>query len=607
MTTQALYNKWRGQTFADILGQEHVTHTLQNQIKAGRIGHAYLFTGVRGTGKTSTARILAKAVNCIGKTDTPPCNQCSICQSITSGSSLDLIEIDGASNRGIDEIRDLRDKVTFAPNECTYKVYVIDEVHMLTTEAFNALLKTLEEPPSHVIFVLCTTEPHRLPDTVLSRCQRYDFRRGSVSVLVDKLHHICEQEHVLIDQDALEFVARRAAGSFRDAESLLDQLVAYGGETQITLEQVQHILGSVPASLINELLRGLAVRDIPAGLRAINQALDNGAEPRQFLGEILDHLRALLLLRVGSEDAITSLSDEMLAEMREIVAQGCGLGVLVEAIKLFNEAGNSLRNAVRPQLPLEVAFVEAVLRTQGEPAAMPAAPATTAASATTAAAAPDEPASKRAPARRKARVQEQPSEEYAPQPPEKQPTATATGAQESQSPKKLTLQWVQGKWRQFTMKIRSHSRSVHALVNSSEPVSVHGETITLACVNKLVCDQLMDDKRRDLVDQVLSEVLELPCHIQCVVGAPTQQNRSDPFPEEGPMDMFDSMPPPRDPNDTPHSARDTQNTRPARTEAPRKRQDADLRNHPAVQEAEKLGGKVTNIDIYTDQQEDHSG
>ena len=372
MTTQALYNKWRGQTFADILGQEHITRTLQNQIRAGRIGHAYLFTGVRGTGKTSTARIMAKAVNCVGQTDSPPCNQCHICRSITSGNSLDLIEIDGASNRGIDEIRDLRDKVTFAPNECRYKVYVIDEVHMLTKEAFNALLKTLEEPPSHVIFVLCTTEPHNLPDTILSRCQRFDFRRGSVSVVVDKLRRICEQEQVLIDQDALEFVARRAAGSFRDAESLLDQLAAYG-DTQITLEQVQLLLGSVPASLINDLLRGLATRDVPAGLRAINQALDSGAEPRQFLGEILDHLRALMLLRVGSEDTITNLSDEMLAELRAIVAQGCGLGVLVEAIKLFNEAGNNLRTAVRPQLPLEVAFVEAILRTQGEQVAMPAA------------------------------------------------------------------------------------------------------------------------------------------------------------------------------------------------------------------------------------------
>jgi len=181
MSTIALYNKWRGQTFDDLLGQDHITNTLRNQIKAGRIGHAYLFTGLRGTGKTSTARIMAKAVNCLGDTDDPPCNQCHICQSLTDGRSLDLIEIDGASNRGIDEIRDLRDRVNFAPNECRYKVYVIDEVHMLTKEAFNALLKTLEEPPEHVIFILCTTEPHRLPDTVLSRCQRFDFRRGSLT------------------------------------------------------------------------------------------------------------------------------------------------------------------------------------------------------------------------------------------------------------------------------------------------------------------------------------------------------------------------------------------------------------------------------------------
>ena len=300
MVTQALYNKWRGQSFAEILGQEHITTTLQNQIRAGRIGHAYLFTGVRGTGKTSTARIMAKAVNCVGKTESPPCNQCHICASITDGRSLDLIEIDGASNRGIDEIRDLRDKVNFAPSECRYKVYVIDEVHMLTNEAFNALLKTLEEPPSHVIFILCTTEPYRLPDTVLSRCQRFDFRKGSVAVLKDKLGTICRQEGIAIAPDALDYIARRSTGSFRDAESLLDQLAAYGS-SEITLELVHQVLGSVPSALVTRLIASLLVGDVGTGLQAINQAMDGGAEPRQFLGEILDHLRALISAPRGWE------------------------------------------------------------------------------------------------------------------------------------------------------------------------------------------------------------------------------------------------------------------------------------------------------------------
>jgi DNA polymerase-3 subunit gamma/tau len=215
MTSQALYNRWRSQTFDDVLGQEHITGTLKNQIRAGRIGHAYLFTGLRGTGKTSMARIMAKAVNCVGDTDSPPCNVCHMCTTITEGRCLDLMEIDAASNRGIDEIRELRERVGFVPHEARFKVYVIDEVHMLTKEASSALLKTLEEPPPHVIFIMCTTEPHRLLDTILSRCQRFDFRRASVPTLLTKLRQICDGESLAVDPDALEYIARRAAGSFR--------------------------------------------------------------------------------------------------------------------------------------------------------------------------------------------------------------------------------------------------------------------------------------------------------------------------------------------------------------------------------------------------------
>ena len=246
MASQALYRKWRSRTFEDIVAQDHVTHTLANALHSGRIAHAYLFTGPRGTGKTSTARLLAKAANCLGPEDGPrPCNQCPICQAVDEGRLIDLIEIDAASNRGIDEIRDLREKVNFRPNEARYKVYVIDEVHMLTNEAFNALLKTLEEPPGHVIFVLATTEPHKIPATVLSRCQRFDFRRIPAADIVGRLRYIAEQEGILVKDDALAFIARQATGSLRDAISLLDQLVAYGEET-VSVEQVQQILGLVP-------------------------------------------------------------------------------------------------------------------------------------------------------------------------------------------------------------------------------------------------------------------------------------------------------------------------------------------------------------------------
>ncbi|MFH1086702.1 MAG: DNA polymerase III subunit gamma/tau, partial [Chloroflexota bacterium] len=374
MTTQALYNKWRSQTFGDILGQEHITQTLRNQIRAGRIGHAYLFTGMRGTGKTSTARILAKAVNCIGRTDDPPCNHCHICESITSATSLDLIEIDAASNRGIDEIRELRERVSFRPNEARYKVYVIDEVHMLTNEAFNALLKTLEEPPSHVIFVLCTTEPHRLPDTILSRCQRFDFRRGAVQVVAKKLERICQAESIAIAPDALAYVARRAAGSFRDGESLLDQLAAYGGG-EITLELVQNVLGAVPWSVVARIVESAVTGDVVGGLEAINGAMDSGAEPGQLLAEILDQLRALLLLKVGGQPP-PEVSPEAAAAMRDLAAsRSFPAARVLRAVQQFSDAGQTLRYAARPQLPFELALLQSALASgEGAEAPVSAAP-----------------------------------------------------------------------------------------------------------------------------------------------------------------------------------------------------------------------------------------
>ena len=370
MATRALYNRWRGQVFADILGQDHITKTLQNQIRAGRVAHAYLFAGMRGTGKTSTARIMAKAVNCVGETDAPPCDHCHICRSIAEGRSLDLIEIDGASNRGIDEVRQLRDSVNFSPSEGRYKIYVIDEVHMLTNEAFNALLKTLEEPPPHVIFILCTTAPHRLPDTVLSRCQRFDFRRAPLPLLLQKLRMICDQEKIAVKPDALEFIARRATGSFRDAESLLDQLATYSdGLEEITVGQVQTILGSVSSALVTRLLLSMTTGDLPAGLRAINEAIDTGAEPRQFLREIIDHLRSLLLVKVGGRGDRHALSAQAMAEIDKVTEGGSfSVDSLVWAIKLFNEAASGLRYAVRPQLPLELAFVEAAQQLGAAPA-----------------------------------------------------------------------------------------------------------------------------------------------------------------------------------------------------------------------------------------------
>ncbi len=672
MATQALYNKWRGQTFADILGQEHITTTLLNQVKAGRIGHAYLFTGLRGTGKTSTARIMAKAVNCVGGTDTPPCNRCHICRSITEGRSLDLVEIDAASNRGIDEIRDLRDKVSFSPSECRYKVYVIDEVHMLTNEAFNALLKTLEEPPSHVIFILCTTEAHRLPDTVLSRCQRFDFRRGAVSVLLAKLGTICEREGIAISQEALEFIARRASGSFRDAESLLEQLAVYGagalpGQGQITLEQVQDILGTVSSTLVTQLIISLVSGNVPTGLRVINQAIDNGAEPRQFLTQILDQLRALMLLKVGGDDDLHVLGEESLSVLRPILSgEAMPLDTLVRAIKLFNEAGNGLRQALRPQLPLEMAFIEATLQ-MGPVEAVAVQPTQAAVSGAGGeqkgnAQRQREPARRTAPAERprpgghagtgsapEASVPTPQAETVAVEPPAQTggdqaavpeekvsapravpatpaepvissaaaaiPPTTPAGVVErgeeassqDQAPvraSKLTLEWVQGKWRQVLTRMKVLNPNVQGLLNSARPIEVRDETIVLACEATFHRDRLSEDKRRDLVERVLSEIMGVPCRVQCTVDTAPREAEADSVPA-GSGDLFSAVAP----RETLHEENQDYRREDAPAEVSTAAEtQAEILSHPAVKALQKRGGKISKVSpIEEEKQEDHRG
>jgi DNA polymerase-3 subunit gamma/tau len=640
MPTQALYNKWRGQTFADILGQEHITTTLQNQIRAGRIGHAYLFTGLRGTGKTTTARIMAKAVNCTGETDTPPCNQCPICRSITEGRSLDLIEIDAASNRGIDEIRDLRDKVAFAPSECRFKVYVIDEVHMLTNEAFNALLKTLEEPPPHVIFILCTTEPYRLPDTVLSRCQRFDFRRGALPEIMRKLRVICEHEGIKIAPDALELIARRATGSFRDAESLLDQLAAYGME-EITAEQVRGILGMVSTAIVAEFARSLALGDVSTGIRLINQAMDNGAEPHQFLTEVLDYLRALMLIRAGGDDGLLGYGEGVLEDLHRLAGiESLSLDRVVRAIRLFNEAGNSLRTAARPQLPLELAFIEAALPAVGESETPPGDQASREAAA--AARAEPEPGTLRvrreppvapeeghAEARRAREVPQAQAPEVQGAAPTMAPLQGAGGdavaeqaaptyvesaappVEESVSGKEapaaspeeagatsagpsgpeattpspiLTIDWVRGKWRQALTRMKAVNPNVQAMLNSTRPIEVHGDMVTLGCEAAFHRDMLSEDKRRDLVERVLSEVMGAPCHVRCVVDAAPRQaaSRERGADKSAPEDLF-----------APVDARESVRQK--------------LLSHPAVKELEKRGGQVSKVSLTDEEQEGNRG
>src|SRR5512134_2159994 len=354
---QALYRKWRPQTFNEVSGQEHVLHTLRNAISSGRIVHAYLFSGPRGTGKTTMARLLAKAVNCTNPDLTQrPDNTCPICTAISDGRLLDLIELDAASNRGIDEIRDLRDKINFAPGQARYKVYIIDEVHMLTEPAFNALLKTLEEPPAHAIFVLATTDPQKVPATIVSRCQPFAFRRLTVAEIVSRLQELVTAEGLAAEPEALTVIARQATGAMRDAVSMLDQLAA--GDEKITVARAQAALGAGALRWVSDVVGALCEANAASGLDAINQAMDSGADARQFARQIVEHLRAVMLIKLG-DPALVDLPAEQCATFNA-QAERLELDRLTRAIKLFNQASLDLRSGWQPQLPLELALIESL-------------------------------------------------------------------------------------------------------------------------------------------------------------------------------------------------------------------------------------------------------
>jgi DNA polymerase-3 subunit gamma/tau len=353
---EVLYRKWRPQTLADVVGQEHVTRTLLNALKSDKVAHAYLFCGPRGTGKTSTGRILAKALNCSQGGAGEPCNACILCKEITGGHAMDVVEIDAASNRGIDEIRELRERVRFAPGTAKCKFYIIDEVHMLTEPAANALLKTLEEPPPHVRFVLATTEPHKVPVTILSRCQRFDFRRISQDATMKRLKEIGKGEGIKIDDASLKLIARSATGSLRDAINLLEQLTAYYGN-DVSLPQVQAMLGITGDVRARELVNHIVNNDIPAGLHTINSVTQDGVDLRQFARELVEYLRELLLVKAGAAEAV-DVSKDAIAELKQL-ADKASMAQLSQAVRRFREVEMGF-DGFSP-LPLELALVECAM------------------------------------------------------------------------------------------------------------------------------------------------------------------------------------------------------------------------------------------------------
>lgn len=357
MSYTALYRKWRPRVFGDVKGQDHIVTTLQNQIRSERIGHAYLFCGTRGTGKTSVAKIFAKAVNCEHPEDGSPCGECPSCQQIQAGTSLNVVEIDAASNNGVENIREIRDQVQYPPTEGKYRLYIIDEVHMLSTGAFNALLKTLEEPPSYVIFILATTEVHKIPITVLSRCQRYDFRRITVDTIADRLKELTDAEGMAVEDRALRYVAKAGDGSMRDALSLLDQCAAFHYGETLTYENVLDVLGAVDNRVFRELFGALRSGQTKDCILRLEEMVIQGRELSQFVADFIWFLRNLLILKTADEaEELLDMSEDNLKQLREDAALA-DENVLMRYIRVFSEVLNQIRFAAQKRVLVELAFI----------------------------------------------------------------------------------------------------------------------------------------------------------------------------------------------------------------------------------------------------------
>jgi len=498
--TYALYRKWRPQQWEDVVGQDHVVQTLRNALRSGRQAHAYLFAGPRGTGKTTTARLLAKALNCTDEAlDNRPCGTCDHCRAVAEGRFLDLIEIDAASNTSVDDVRELRDRINFAPNEGRYKVYIIDEVHMLSTAAFNALLKTLEEPPEHAVFVLATTEVHKIPATVLSRCQRHEFRRLPVATIVAYLQERLEPEQLEVDPEALELIARQATGSMRDAISLLDQL-ASGGE-RVTLELAEDVLGTAASESVRSVVRAIVGREAGVGLNAIHAALDRGADPRQFARQVVDLLRGLLLAQMGNHDLIDAVP-ETRAEIVRLAGE-CSTPQVLAAIKAFGGAASDRRTTWMAALPLEIALVEAVAP-QAEPPAAGAVPA---------------PAGPAKPAREAARGNPTPALETDPGPQTGAPPASADVPPEKAvtAASDVGFERIVERWRDVLQAARRHDPRVQALLNSCRPLGLESGKLVIGFSSDLLREKMEKEHNLSIAARALEEVCQVRLGLRCLL------------------------------------------------------------------------------------------
>lgn len=504
---EILYRKWRPRSFSELAGQEHIATTLSNALASGRIAHAYLFAGPRGTGKTTTGRLLGKALNCTDRRGGEACNECESCQSFLSGRALDLVEMDAASNRGIDEIRSLRDKIGFAPGAGEYKIYLIDEVHMLTEAAFNALLKTLEEPPPHVVFILATTEAHKVPATIASRCQRFDFRRVPLAAAVVRLKHIAEAEGFEVGQDALEMIVRSSTGSMRDAINLLDQLVTSYGK-QLSVEHVKAGLGLIDDARAGLLAQQALRADLGGGLATIASVRDDGLDLRQFQRQVVRELRALLLVKTGLEPK-EGLAQDQLAEMRRTV-QDVPVQALLAALRSFGEA--DLKQDPNSTLPLDIALAEAVMG-RGEPALSGQA---SAPKSSPPHARPSQPEKEAPPVAPRQSQEPRPDEETA-SPKSKAPEQPGAHQPERVQPDGGPL--ALARMRDALPRVYELLKEVHirALLNSGcDIIEVDGETAVLGFKFPNHARKMQEPQNLQVLTQALSRALGQQVQVRCV-------------------------------------------------------------------------------------------